>query len=141
MTAAAALFCIPVGVHAVRHWTVADDIDAHALTPGLVAAMRENVPKRAVVFSDLETSYRISAFLPVYVVGVPPAHVADTKANNPTARKIAIVRFFRTGDLSIPDRWGAEWLVIDDERFELEPPWERVYSDGRYSLYRRPETG
>jgi hypothetical protein len=140
-TAAAALFCIPVAVHAVRHWTPADEIDTHALTPGLLAAMRENVPKRAVVFSDLETSYRISAFLPVYVVGVPPAHVADTKANNPTARKIAIVRYFRTGDLSIPDRWRAEWLVVDDKRFDLEPPWERVYADQRYSLYRRPETG
>jgi hypothetical protein len=140
-TAAAALFCIPVAVHAVRHWTVADEIDTHALTPGLVAAMREHIPKRAVVFSDLETSYRISAFLPVYVVGVPPAHVADTKANNPTARKISIVRFFRTGDLSIPDRWRAQWLVVDDERFDLHPVWDRVYSDERYSLYRRPETG
>jgi hypothetical protein len=141
VAAAAALFCIPVAVHAVRHWTPADEVDTHALTPGLVAAMQQHVPERAIVFSDLETSYRISAFLPVYVVGVPPAHVADTKANRPTARKIAIVRFFRTGDLSIPARWHANWLVVDDDRFNVHPAWTKVYSDDRYSLYRRPGTG
>jgi hypothetical protein len=136
---AAALFCIPVAVHGFRHWTPADDFDSHALTPGLLSALRTDVPKRAIVFSDLETSYRISAFVPVYVVGVPPAHVADTTANRPTARKRSIVRFFRTGDLSIPTRYGADWLVVDDQRFRLQPAWTLVYSDERYSLYHRPE--
>jgi hypothetical protein len=136
---AAALFCIPVAVHGFRHWTPADDFDSHALTPGLLSALRTDVPKRAIVFSDLETSYRISAFLPVYVVGVPPAHVADTTANRPTARKNSIVRFFRTGDLSIPTRYGADWLVVDDQRFRLQPAWTLVYSDERYSLYHRSE--
>jgi hypothetical protein len=138
VAAAAALFCIPVAVHSIRHWTPADDSDSHALTSGLLAALRNDVPERAIVFSDLETSYRISAFVPVYVVGVPPAHVADTKANRPRARKIAIVRFFRTGDLSIPIRWSATWLVVDDQRFDLHPAWTPIYSDHRYSLYHRP---
>jgi hypothetical protein len=137
--AAAVLFCIPVAVHGFRHWTPADDVDSHALTPGLLAALRNDVPKRAIVFSDLETSYRISAFAPVYVVGVPPAHVADTTANRPTARKISIVRFFRTGDLAIPVRWKADWLVVDDQRFRLHPAWTLAYRDGRYSLYHRSE--
>lgn len=137
--AAAALFCIPVAVHGFRHWSPADDVDSHALTPGLLAALRTDVPKRAIVFSDLETSYRISAFVPVYVVGVPPAHVADTTANRPRARKSSIVRFFRTGDLAIPRRYGADWLVVDDQRFRLHPAWTLAYRDERYSLYHRSE--
>ena len=38
--------------------------DSHALTPGLLHALETKVPKRAVVFSDLETSYRIAALRP-----------------------------------------------------------------------------
>jgi hypothetical protein len=135
---AAVLFCIPVAVHGVRLWTAADDVDAHALTPGLLQKLRRDVPERAIVFSDLETSYRISAFVPVYVAAVPPAHVADTKANRPAGRRRDVIRFFRTGDLAIPTRYGADWLVVDDQRFDLEPSWTPVYKDERYSLYHRP---
>ena len=55
--------------------------------PASSTSCGSDVPKRAVVFSDLETSYRISAYAPVYVAAAPPAHVADTKANNPYARR------------------------------------------------------
>jgi len=61
---AAALFVLPVAVHGFSHWS-ARPVPGQALTPGLVHALRTEVPKRAVVFSDLETSYRIAAFAPV----------------------------------------------------------------------------
>ena len=64
-----------------------DDPDRFRLTPGLVQALRTNVPARDVVFSDLETSYRIEAYAPVYVSAAPPAHVADTKDNYPKKRR------------------------------------------------------
>ena len=96
-------------------------VDPHALTPGLLHALRTEVPKRAVVFSDLETSYRIGAFAPVYVAAAPPAHVADTPANRPYRRRYAVNRFFGTGDLAILDRYHADWLVVDKQPLPTSP--------------------
>jgi hypothetical protein len=134
---AAALFAVPVAVHGVRHWTAAEASDPSAPTKGLLAALRHKVPERAVVFSDLETSYRISAYAPVYVASAPPAHVADTKPNFPYGRRLATIKYFRTGDLSIPVRLHATWIVVDKSRFHVHVPWQIVYSDARYALYHR----
>ena len=60
------------------------------------------MPARAVVYSDLESSYRIAAAAPVYVCNAPPGHVADTKRNRPYVRREQWRRFNRTGDLGIP---------------------------------------
>src|SRR5581483_10489953 len=84
-------------VLAIAHWDAAAPRDANALTPGLVAYLRRDVPERAIVFGDLETSYRMSAYAPVYVSAAPPTHVADTKANNPKRRRRDWLRFLRTG--------------------------------------------
>jgi hypothetical protein len=139
MVAAAVIaFCVPVAVHGFREWNPAAAVDPRALTPGLLNALRTEVPKRAIVFSDLETSYRISAFAPVYVAAAPPAHVADTKANRPYSRRLAVNRFFARGDLAIPRNYGAEWLVVDEKRFDLRPSWQLVYRDEHYALYHRP---
>ena len=139
MVAAAVIaFCVPVAVHGFREWSPAVAVDPRALTPGLVNALRTEVPKRAIVFSDLETSYRISAFAPVYVAAAPPAHVADTKANRPYSRRLAVNRFFALGDLAIPRRYGADWLVVDVKRFDVRPAgWPLVYEDEDYALYHR----
>ena len=99
-------------------------------------ALRTQVPERAVVFSDLETSYRIAAFAPVYVAAAPPAHVADTRENRPHERRKDVVRFFRTGDLAVPRRYRAGWLVVDRSRFRVPMHRKPVYADGRYVLYR-----
>jgi len=139
VAAAVLLFCAPVVVHGFRHWSPAAKDDRYALTPGLLHLLRTEVPKRAIVFSDLETSYRISAFAPVYVAAAPPAHVADTKANRPYSRRLSVNRYFGTADESILDRYHADWLVVDHRRFEVNPSWLLVYSDERYSLYHRPE--
>jgi hypothetical protein len=110
--AAVALFVLPVVVHGFAHWHTAVKSDADALTPGLVHYLRTDVPRGGVVFADLETSYRISAYAPVYVCNAPPAHVADTKANRPKARRAAWLAFLRTGDLAVPRRYHAGWLVL-----------------------------
>jgi hypothetical protein len=140
VAAAVVLFCVPVAVHGFRHWDPPAKRDPYALTPGLVHALRTVVPKRAIVFSDLETSYRISAFAPVYVAAAPPAHVADTKANRPYARRLSVNRFFATGNDAILEHYHAGWLVVDRLRFDLKPTWQLTYSDARYSLYHRPES-
>jgi hypothetical protein len=130
----AALFVLPVAVHGLREWE--SPVGSRLpLTPGLVAALRDTVPEGAIVFSDLETSYRIAAMAPVYVAAGPPAHVADTEDNRPYARRRDVLRFFRTGRLDIPRSYGARWLVIDRERTLLRPALRVVHADDRYLLY------
>jgi hypothetical protein len=131
----AVLAVLPVALHGFTHW---DERPATGkeLTPGLVRALRTEVPKRAVVFSDDETSYRIAAFAPVYVAIAPPGHVADTKANRPFERRDDARSFFRTGDLAIPRRYGAGWVVVDRARSKLELRLPQTYADAQYVLYR-----
>ena len=93
------------------------------------------MPKGAVVYSDLETSYRIAAEAPVYIAAAPPSHVADTEKNRPYERREENIRFFRTGDVAIPRRAGAGWLVLDRKRFDIVPQLDSVYRDSRYTLY------
>ena len=109
---AAGLFVLPVAVHGFARWTTSTMADRDALTPGLVDALREDVPKRGVVFSDLQTSYRIAAAAPVLIVAAPPEHVADTKQNRPYERRKDVMAFSPPGDLAIPRRYHARWLVI-----------------------------
>jgi len=128
------LFCLPVAVHGFSRWSRTGG-GQQELTPGLVHALRR-LPQRTVVFSDPETSYRIAAYAPVYVADAPPAHVADTKANRPYARELDAERFLRTGDLAIPRRYGASWIVLDARRTKVTLRLPRLYADARYSLYR-----
>ncbi len=131
---AAVLFVLPVAVHGMREWEEPPGPRV-PLTPGLVQALGE-LPEGGIVFSDLETSYRIAALAPVYVAAGPPAHVADTEDNRPYARRRDVVRFLRTGDLSIPRSYGARWLVVDRERSLLRPALPVLHADDRYLLYR-----
>jgi hypothetical protein len=132
---AAVLFVLPVAVHGFAHWATVGKTDSAALTPGLVQFLRRDVPKRAVVYADLQTSYRISAYAPVYVANGPPTHVADTRANDPYGRVAALRRFLRTGDASVLRRYGAQWLVL--RRGERpHPTGELVYRDGRFRVFR-----
>jgi hypothetical protein len=139
--AAAAVVCflIPVAVHGYSHWTRSPTARL-GLPQKLVAAVHREVPKGDVVFSDALTAYELGAFAPVYVNAAPTSHVADTKANRPTARLRDARRFFRDrGPLSLPRRYGAHWLLVDrrrvgNVRFRLP----RVYVGSRYVLYRLP---
>jgi hypothetical protein len=135
--AAVFLFAVPVAVDGFRHWHPRVTHDSYALSPGLVDTLRSRVPQRAVVYADLETSYRIAALVPVYVANSPPAHVADTTANHPYERRLALLRFLRSGDLAIPRHAGATWLVLRrPELDKLRPRLPRVYVDQRFVLLR-----
>ena len=133
--AAALLFVLPVAWHAAQAWTPSEARRPNPLTPALMEALRRDVPERAVVFSDLETSYRIAAYAPVYVAAGPPAHVADTERNRPYERRDDVIRFLRSGDLAIPRSYGADFLVVDRSRFDLRPDLEPMHEDERYALY------
>ena len=73
----------------------------------------------------------------MYVAAAPPAHVADTKANRPYARRLSVNRYLASGDVKIPERYHADWIVVDTTRFQTRPPWRLVYRDARFSLYHR----
>jgi hypothetical protein len=133
--ATAALAVLPVVLHGFTHWDERPAA-ANGLTLGVVTALRERVPEKAVVFSDDRTSYAIAALAPVYVANALPGHVADTKPNRPYERRADAREFFRTGNLAIPRRYGATWLVVDRARSKLELDLPRAYADGRYTLYR-----
>ena len=129
------LFVLPVAVDGFAHWDARYPADSSALTPGLVRFLREEVPQRAVVYADLETSYRISAYAPVYVATGPPAHVANTRENRPYARRNDLKKFLQSGALSIPRSYHAGWLVLRrDER--VQPGATLVYRDSRFRVYR-----
>jgi hypothetical protein len=133
--AASLLFVIPVAVDGLSPWSV-KATETKELTPGLIRALRTDVPKGAIVFSDDTTSYRIAAWAPVYVANALPGHVADTKANRPYERREDSRSFFRTGDLAIPRRYHAQFLVVNTARNKLRFELPRLYSDERYTLYR-----
>jgi hypothetical protein len=136
--AAAVLFTLPIAVHAAWNWSPSDARPASPLTPGLLDALRTDVPRGDVIYSDPETSYRIAAFAPVYIAVAPPGHVADTEENRPYERRDEANRFFETGDAEIPRRAGADWLVVDHSRFDVTPQLDSVYRDRRYTLYVLP---
>ena len=134
---AAALFLLPVAVHGFTRWDAVAAVDPHALTPGLVRALRDDVPKRGVVFSDLATSYRIAAAAPVLIVAAPPEHVADTKQNRPYERRkdvIAVLPQRRSRDPAALRRALARHRARRSRtrRIALRP----VYKDARFALYR-----
>ena len=133
---AAALFLLPVAVHGLAHWSPVRTDTAYALTPGLVHALRADVPEGDAVYSDLETSYRIAAYAPVYVCNGPPGHVANTKLDRPYQRRRELRRFLRSGDLAIPRRCGARWLVVDRTRSSRRFRLHVTYRDSRFVLYR-----
>ncbi|MEZ5100653.1 MAG: hypothetical protein R3C15_12810 [Thermoleophilia bacterium] len=143
-------FTAPIAVDGLRR-IEKEPVDKRALSAGLVRALREQVPPGQVVLADLEASYRIGAYAPVYVVAAPPAHVARTKANRPLVRRAAIVAFFFRPSSTDAERWrianryGADWLVVDRTRRRqhvdgfLEYLGEPRFQDRRYALYRIPQ--
>jgi hypothetical protein len=96
------------------------------------------VPAGAIVYSDPETSFRLAALAPVYVAVAPPGHVADTEENRPYERARDARRFVATGDLTIPRRYGADYVVIDGLRTRRRLDLPVVYRDDRFTLYRLP---
>jgi hypothetical protein len=133
----------PVVVAGLGNLNRQDEPDAYALTPGIVAALRE-LDHDAVVLAPVHTSYRVGAFAPVYVAAMPASHVANTDANRPYRRQRDALRFFSRGKTDAEreatiERYGAEWLLVDKQAFypkEFVRRLPLVYQDGRYALYR-----
>jgi hypothetical protein len=140
--ALAVLFLVlPVAVHGFSNWTPEVKHDRDALTPGLIHFLRHDVTPRSVLFSDLATSYRATAFAPVYVVAVPPTHAANTRPNELAKRRRGVLRFFTHPSLEEPQAWGAQWLVLTRsgpvrtiERDGLQPRYE----DNRFVVFQLP---
>jgi hypothetical protein len=135
------LFTLPVFVHGFSHWTPLTTRDRDALTPGLIRFLQDDVPARSVVFSDLATSYRATAFAPVYVVAVPPTHAANTRPNELAKRRRAVNRFFTHPSFEEPQAWNAQWLILTRsgpvraiERGGAKP----VYEDAKFVAFRVP---
>jgi len=133
---AAALFLLPIVVYGLVHWTPLPAPPASTLTTGLVHALRTEVPSGAVVYSDQETSYRLAAYAPVYIAVAPPGHVADTPANHPYRRARDARAFAATGNLAIPKRYAADYLVVDRLRTRRSFELPVLYRDERFVLYR-----
>jgi hypothetical protein len=135
LAAAVAAACVlPVAGSGIKHWTTAH-FEPSPLTSGVVNELR-GLPAGAVVFSDDSTSYWLASVAPVYVASARPGHVADTKQNRPYERRRDAQRFGRTGDLSIPRRYGAEFVLVRRDRWKRELPLRPVYIDPSYVLYR-----
>ncbi len=135
---AAVLFISPVVAVGLWNWDRPPAPPLASLSDGLVAAVREKVPAGSIVYSDQETSYRLAALAPVFVAVAPPGHVADTEENRPYERADDARRFLRTGDLGIPAEYGADYLVVDRARRDLDFELPVIYGDERFTLYRLP---
>jgi len=132
------LFALPVAVHGFSNWSPKTTEDKYALTPGLIRFLQRDVPPRSVVLADLGTSYRATAFAPVYVVAVPPTHAANTRPNELRKRRLAVLRFLRQPTLDVAQRWRAQWIVLTrDERLRAIARLGRpVYEDERFVVFR-----
>ena len=85
--------------------------DPGALSPRLVHRLRTVVPRGAVVLAPVQTSYRVTADAPVYVVALPVPHVANTKANDPYTRVRLVRHWVLTNDGAVARRYGATWAI------------------------------
>jgi hypothetical protein len=117
--AAVALLALPVAVHGSAHWSASTTSDPFALSPRLVHNLRTKVPKGAVVIAPLQTSYRVVAVAPVYVVGLPVSHVANTRANQPYVRRKAILHWVSTNDPAVARKYGATWAIRRGRLYRL----------------------
>ena len=107
----------------------------------MIRFLQQHVPARSVVLADLSTSYRATAFAPVYVVAVPPTHAANTRPNQLRKRRLAVLRFIAHPTLDVARRWRADYIVLTRaekvqalERLGLGP----VYQDGRFVAFPVP---
>jgi hypothetical protein len=117
--AAAVCLALPVFVHGAWHWSPRVQSDPDALSPRLVHRLRTVVPKGAIVIAPVQTSYRVTAAAPVYVVALPVPHVANTKANDPYTRVRLVHHWVLTNDQRVARRYGATWAIRSGRLYRL----------------------
>lgn len=108
---AVALLALPVVIHGFWHWSPRTPTDPNALSPRLIHNLRTKVPKGSVVIAPLQVSYEVVADAPLYVVGLPVSHVANTRANDPYGRRKAVLHWNATNDPAVAGRYGATWAI------------------------------
>jgi hypothetical protein len=109
----------------------------HRLHQGSSEAVRTAVPRGAIVYSDPRraTACRVHA----HIANAPPGMSPTRPENRPHERAVTR-RFSATGDLSIPEEYGAEFLVVDRRRLRRSFDLAELYRDPRFVLYRIPRT-
>jgi hypothetical protein len=135
---------LPVAVHGFTRFERWDDPDPYGLSPGLVQALRDDVPPLAVVLAPSVTSYRIAGDVPVRIVVAPRGHVAFIADEEYGLRSRSTRRFFFEPGASSAEReatlrrFGVTWVVVDKTRGRPALPGDLalVYEDARYALYR-----
>jgi hypothetical protein len=140
---AAVAFAAPAFVAGFAGYERWDEPDPYGLTPGLTAALREQVEPLAVVLAPSTTSYRVAAYAPVRVVVGPPGHVFESGPSY-DARAEAVHDFFLEPEVTAEERarmlraYGVSLVVVDTTRGRTALPegLTRVYGDARYVLYR-----
>ena len=115
---AAALFVLPVAVHGFLRWTPLVTRDPYALSPAIRRELKE-VPPQAVIIAPPQTSYRLEAAAPVYVVAAPITHVANTRANMPKLRVKQVAEWLAGRAPGVPRLYGATWAVRKGRLYPL----------------------
>ena len=131
---AAVVFVLPVAVSGFSHWS------APPAVPGLTPRARAGAaPVRAQgrggVLGRLDR-LPDRRRLPVYVNAAPPGTSRTRRRTAAFARRTTQTTFLVTGDLAIPRRYGAQFVVLDLRRHVPRLALPRLYSDARYALYR-----
>jgi hypothetical protein len=109
---------LPIAVHGFRRWTPLHATDPQALSPALVRELKR-VPPRSVIIAPPQTSYRLLAAAPVYVVAAPPVHVANTRANMPYARVKEVEEWLAGRAPGVARKYGATWAVRKGHLYRL----------------------
>ena len=73
------------------------------------------------MLAPIQTSYRVVAAAPVYVVAAPLTHVANTEANRSVERFRAVRHWVLTNDPAVPARYGATWQIRNGRLARVEP--------------------
>jgi hypothetical protein len=72
-----------------------------------------------VIIAPPQTSYRLLAAAPVYVVAAPPVHVANTRANMPYVRVKEVEEWLAGRAPGVARKYGATWAVRKGHLYRL----------------------
>ena len=139
-------FVLPVSVLGFADAERSDEPDPYALPAGLVRELR-TLDHDSVVFTPVNTAYRVTAAVPVFVAATLPFHVADTGVSRPYRRQRDTINFFKPAKLTdaerraMLERYGADWVLVDKRKpypRKFVETLDPVYEDRRYLLAPAP---
>lgn len=132
--AAVVLLVAPTAIRGLSAWTPTAAAASASLSSGIVNELRGPALRGTIVYSDPATSYAVAAYAPVYIATAPPAHVANTAANDPYRRWDDAIRFLQTGSLAIVRRYRACTLLLRRPT-RIRPHLPILYRDRNFVLY------